>query len=175
MDQSAFYGIMSGIKLHAARSVVNAIKGRDGLGGPDSASGRMAYLVSLQFVIPATVSLLAQVAPDIPEVWRGTFAFAGLFGAIGIGLLAYEMRRATEARVLPVVLAAVGIPCYALALVVALKPSLVGSAGLALSPLEVEALLLSILVFLGVQEAWVVAMTPRQVKKSAPGPLTAAA
>lgn len=117
MDQSAFYGIMSGIKLHAARSVVNAIKGRDGLGGPDSASGRMAYLVSLHFVIP----------------------------------------------------------CYALALVVALKPSLVGSAGLALSPLEVEALLLSILVFLGVQEAWVVAMTPRQVKKSAPGPLTAAA
>jgi hypothetical protein len=40
----------------------------------------------------------------------------------------------------------------------------VADAGLTLRPIEVEGLIFSAIVFLGVQEAWVVAMTP--TKKS---------
>ena len=61
---------------------------------------------------------------------------------------------------MPWVFALVGVPLYALVLVVALSPALVADVGLDLSPIEVEGTLLTVLIFLGVQEAWFVAMTP---------------
>jgi hypothetical protein len=44
--------------------------------------------------------------------------------------------------------------------IVAFVPSVVADVGLTLSPIEVEGMLFSALIFLGVQEAWVVSMTP---------------
>jgi len=43
---------------------------------------------------------------------------------------------------------------------VAFAPTVVADVGLTLTPIEVEGLLFSTLLFLGVQEAWVVSMTP---------------
>jgi len=48
----------------------------------------------------------------------------------------------------------VAVPLYALVMVVAIMPSLVGSIGLA--PIQVEAILLILLVLLGTQSAWLV-------------------
>jgi hypothetical protein len=45
---------------------------------------------------------------------------------------------------------------------VAFVPSVVADAGLTLQPIEVEGMLFSALLFLGVQEAWVVSMTPAE-------------
>lgn len=45
-------------------------------------------------------------------------------------------------------------------IVVALFPDVVGAMNLSLAPIEAAGLLLSIVVVLGVQEAWFVSMTP---------------
>ena len=160
MDQSAFYGVVSAINFTLLGLWWVAVKDRDDLIGRHAASRRTAYLVSLQFVIPATVSLLAQVAPEEKTVWRIAFAGGGAVGAIAIAMLAQEIRMSTEARIAPVLFAVVGIPVYLLVVLVSFVPTLVTDVGLTLSPIEVEGLLFSALVFLGVQEAWVVSMTP---------------
>jgi cytochrome bd-type quinol oxidase subunit 2 len=164
MDQTAFYGVVSAINFTLLGLWWVAIKERADLRESDAAFRQMAYLVSLQFVIPATVSLLAQVAPGKPDVWRIAFSLAGIAGAVGVAMLAREMARQTQARIVPQVFAVVGVPLYVVVLVVALRPSLVGDVGLDLTPIEVEAVLLTVLVFLGVQEAWFVHMTPRRAK-----------
>jgi hypothetical protein len=97
-----------------------AIKDRADIGGNDPAGRRMAYVVSLQFLIPGTISLLSQVALD----------------------------KATD-----------------LALVAAVPPLGKALSGY-LTPLQVEAILLCLLVFLGVQAAWVVAMAPKAVAQT---------
>jgi hypothetical protein len=164
MDQAAFYGVVSAINFTLLGLWWVAVKDRAkiadaGLPGDGALSHRTAYLVSLQFVIPGTVSLLAQVAPDIAAVWRAAFAIAGIVGAVGIVLLANEIRRTSDLRLAPILFRVVGVPLYALVALVALVP-LPSALDGGLSPIQIEALLLTLLVFLGVQEAWVVSMTP---------------
>jgi hypothetical protein len=161
MDQSAFYAIVTAANFTLLGLWWVAVKDKTNVVGyGDAASRRAAYLVSLQFVIPATVSLLAQVSPEEKVIWRLAFGTAGVIGAIGIALLAQQIWVATTARFSPVVFAIVGIPVYALVVVVAFAPTVVSDAGLTLEPIEVEGLLFSALLFLGANEAWVVAMAP---------------
>lgn len=160
MDQSAFYGVVTAINFTLLGLWWIAVKDRISTGNTGARFHRMAYFVSLQFVIPATVSLLAQVAPDRSEVWRSAFAIAGIAGAVGIGMLAREMTRQSESKYVPMAFGVLGVPLYVLVLVVALWPGTVSDIGIELAPIEVEGLLLSVLIFLGVQEAWFVSMTP---------------
>ncbi len=163
MNQSAFYGVVSAANLTLLGLWWVAVKDRTNLvGHKDAASRRAAYLVSLQFAIPATVALLAQVNPGESAIWRVAFGSAGVVGAIGIALLVQQIWTGTVARFSPIVFALVGIPVYLLVVVVAFAPSMVADAGLTLKPIEVEGMLFSALLFLGVQEAWVVSMTPTQ-------------
>ena len=160
MDQSAFYGVVAATNFTLLGLWWVAVKDRDDLTGRDGRGSNMAYLVSLQFVVAAAVSLFAQVAPKITAVWRTGFSIAGLIGAIGIAMLAVQFRTHTEAKVMTWVLGGAGVPLYVLVFVVALFPDVVGAMNLSLSPIEAEGLLLSIIVVLGVQEAWFVSMTP---------------
>ncbi|MGV9711741.1 hypothetical protein ACWDTI_13880 [Gordonia sp. NPDC003424] len=162
MDQSAFYGVVAATNFTLLGLWWVAIKDRDDLGGPTGAGHQMAYLVSLQFAIPAAMSLLAQVAPEIAVIWRFAFAAAGFLGAVGIALLAYQFARRTDSIVLPWVFGVLGVPLYLAVVVVALWPGFTDAFDLALKPIEVEGPLLSLIVLLGVQEAWFVAMTPRR-------------
>ncbi len=163
MNQSAFYGVVSAANLTLLGLWWVAVKDRTNLvGHKDASSRRAAYLVSLQFAIPATVALLAQVNPGESAIWRFAFGSAGVVGAIGIALLAHQIWTATVARVSPIVFAVVGIPVYLLVVVVAFAPTVVADAGLTLKPIEIEGMLFSALLFLGVQEAWVVSMTPTE-------------
>ena len=162
MNQTAFYGVVTTINFTLLGLWWLAVKDRVDLLGRNAAARRTAYLVSLQFAIPATVSLLAQVAPDEPAVWRFAFSGAGVVGAIGIAMLAREIWVTTEARIAPVLFALLGVPLYVLVVAVAWVPSLVGDVGLTLKPIQIEGLIFSVIAFLGVQEAWVVAMTPRK-------------
>lgn len=159
MDQSAFYGVVSAINFTLLGLWWVAVKDRSGFAGNQSLSPRTAYLVSLQFVIPGTVSLLAQVAPDVAAVWRIAFALAGAVGGVGVVLLSGEVQRTSDLRVAPTLFRCIGVPLYVLVALVALVPLPAALDG-GLSPIQIEALLLSLLVFLGVQEAWVVSMTP---------------
>ncbi|MGA9103289.1 hypothetical protein [Aeromicrobium sp.] len=161
MNQSAFYGVVAGANLTLLGLWWVAVKDRTNLvGHKDAASRRAAYLVSLQFAIPATVALLAQVNPGEVAIWRFAFGSAGVVGAIGIALLAQQIWSGTVAKVSPILFAVFGIPAYVMVVIVAFAPSVVTDAGLTLKPIEIEGMLFSALLFLGVQEAWVVSMTP---------------
>ncbi|HJU98703.1 MAG TPA: hypothetical protein VJ644_12065 [Jiangellaceae bacterium] len=167
MDVSAFYAIVSAINFTLLGLWWVAVKERPDIGGPDAARRWMAYLVSLGFVIPGTVSLLAQVAPDEPVLWRASFAFAGVAGAVGTAMLGRALRDLTGEGLLVRLLWWVAVPIYLLVAVVAAIPGVPEALNLRLSSIEVEGFLLTLLVFLGVQAAWVVAMTPEGADESA--------
>ena len=158
MDQSNFYAVVAQINFVLLGLWWLAVKEGVGLLGDTAASRRTAYLVSLQFVIPGTVCLLAQVAPDITMIWRGSFGVAGAIGVVGILLLASEIRRTSDAKVAPALFRLLGVPLYLLVLIVAAFPH--AFVGEHFKPIQAEAALISVLIFLGAQEAWVVAMTP---------------
>ncbi|MGH8776167.1 MAG: hypothetical protein ACRDWI_13710 [Jiangellaceae bacterium] len=159
MDQSAFYSIVSAINFTLLGLWWVAIKERTDIRRRGVAGQRMAYLVSLGFVIPGTVSLLAQVAPDVPIVWRTTFTLAGLAGAVGLAMLAQSMLTVAGDTWLIRLLRYVGVPLYLLVALVAAVPGIPETLNLRLSSIEIVGFLLTLLVFLGVQAAWVVAMT----------------
>ena len=161
MDVSAFYAIVSAINFTLLGLWWVAVKERPDIGGTYAARRRMAYLVSLGFVIPGTVSLLAQVAPDEPILWRASFACAGVAGAVGTAMLGQALRDLTGEGLLVRLLWWVAVPIYLLVAVVAAVPGIPDALNLRLSSIEVEGFLLTLLVFLGVQAAWVVAMTPK--------------
>ncbi|MDP9793573.1 hypothetical protein J2S43_002085 [Catenuloplanes nepalensis] len=155
MDVGQFYAAVAGINFTLLGLWWVAVTERRQLreGGPRVR--RMAYTVSLQFLIPGALSLLAQVAPDIAAVWRTAFALAGALGAASILMLSPAVARENEmtrrgARLLRIF----GIPLYLLIAVYALIPF----QGMSLTPLQIEGIMLSLLVFLGAQTAWTVGM-----------------
>ena len=166
MDIDAFYAVVSGINFTLLGLWWVAIKERADIGGDNTAGRRMAYVVSLQFLIPGTVSLLSQVAPDKPLIWRLSFTIAGLGGAIGILLLTPSFARATGQESVARLLRWAAVPLYLLVALVAAIPPLARALSGYLTPLQVEAILLCLLVFLGVQAAWVVAMAPKAVART---------
>ncbi|AZG48597.1 hypothetical protein [Gordonia insulae] len=168
MDQSAFYGVVAATNFTLLGLWWVAIKDRDDLNGSSGPGRYMAYLVSLQFVIPAAVSLLAQVAPDIAAIWRFAFTVAGVLGALGVALLARQFARLTDSRILPWVFGVLGIPLYLAIALGAVWPGFADALGLALTPIEFEGLLICLIVILGVQEAWFVTMTPRRAQSAHP-------
>ena len=158
MDQSSFYGVVSAINFTLLGLWWVSVKDRRDREGESQASRRIAYLVSLQFVIPGTASLLAQVAPDLPLVWRLSFSAAGVAGGIGVAMLAREVHRTRDAPVVASLFALVGVPLYLLVIAAAVFPE--SFSGDQWRPIQTEAALVSLIAFLGVQEAWVVSMTP---------------
>jgi hypothetical protein len=125
---------------------------------PERGARRGAYGVSLHFLIPAIISLMALAAPGHSAVWRIAFGTAGVLG------LAEAVRRmAARVPVKPrgasialVVLAFT----YVLVALVAIDTSLPKDVGVRLRPLEVEGLLVSILLLAGVNLAWLAFTEP---------------
>jgi hypothetical protein len=152
MDVVAFYGIMAGLSFTllglwwvACLSRREWVTGRLGRG--------MAYVVSMHFVLPGAMSLLALVAPELPAMWRITFTTAGVLGVMGTLLIVAQVRRRAIRDVgVVVALQWVALPLYTLVAAVAALPEIVGWIGL--TPIQVEATLLVILIVLGTQSAW---------------------
>jgi hypothetical protein len=118
----------------------------------DPGRRRMAYNVSLYFMLPGIMSLVSILSSAATFIWRGTFAAAGLFGAVEAAYFALDRRQARPgwqllARWLTVVL-------YVVVVTVALVPTVLASSGISLKPIELEGLTLSLILFLGVNWAW---------------------
>lgn len=116
----------------------------------DRVTARMAYVVSLHFMIPAASSLLSLVAPDKAIVWRVVFVATGLSGAAG-ALLVVRSRHVTgwTPGTTSMVLA---LPVYLLAVLVALVPHV--STAVGLTALQVEGFLTSLILLLGLHAVW---------------------
>lgn len=118
----------------------------------DPAQRRMANSVYLALLVPAIMSLGAQIAPGIRIVWQAVFVTASIGGIIATIMIL----RATpnlqgrgfftgSGRWLTVAL-------YALILLTALRPESFGLVGL--TGLQGESIWVTLLIFLGVMLAW---------------------
>ena len=118
---------------------------------------RAAYSVHLSFLVPGIMSLGAMIAGDIKILWRLVFIVACGFGILAMIFLSVGASAGgakprggffiRQGRWLTILL-------YALIAIVAVQPTLVGTLGTSLKPLQVEGLLLTLLVFVGVSVAW---------------------
>lgn len=119
----------------------------------DSERRRMATSISLYFLLPGAMSLIALLGADIPPLWRTTFALAS-----GIGAILTFMGGLRSARLSGGALAAAGqwLGCalYLLVVAVAVTPPGITLFGTLFPPLLAAGLSLSLLVTLGVLLAW---------------------
>jgi hypothetical protein len=110
---------------------------------------RRAYGIALHFSVPGLMSLLALIDPASKSLWRASFAVAAVAGAVVLGLV-----RGPAPKVLGLASYLAAILLYVAIAIVAMSPGIVGDIGISARPVRVEALLLTILVFLGVNVAW---------------------
>ncbi|MEA2972836.1 MAG: hypothetical protein QOG82_1294 [Actinomycetota bacterium] len=134
---------------------------------------RRASAVSLHFALPGLMSLLSLSDPQNAGLWRVTFTLAGALGAVG---LAVVNRGPSLRRGGPIVRVIhwVSVALYALIAAVALAPGALDDLNVTAAPLRVEAILLSLLVFLGVTLAWLLMFEPGDdAPEAAPPPADA--
>jgi hypothetical protein len=114
-----------------------------------AAHRRRAYGVALHFSLPGLMSLLSLIDPASTVLWRVSFAVVAASGAVVLVLV-----RGSLPGWLGRVAYLAAVVMYALIAVVAAVPAVVADVGMSVRPLRVEALLLTILVFVGVNVAW---------------------
>jgi hypothetical protein len=110
---------------------------------------RRTYGVALHFSLPGLMSLLALVNPDSSALWRASFAVVAIGGAVV--LIAVRGPAVGKLGLAAYILA---IALYLLIGILAIAPRIVSGLGLEATPVRVEAVLLTILVFIGVNVAW---------------------
>jgi hypothetical protein len=110
---------------------------------------RRSYGIALHFSLPGMMGLLALVDAQSSVLWRASFAIIALGGA---AILVAVRGPAPDRLGLAAYLAAVVL--YLLIGIVAVAPHVVTGLGLTVAPVRVEAVLLCLLVFLGVNVAW---------------------
>ena len=110
---------------------------------------RRAYGIALHFSLPGLMGLLSLIDPASTTLWRTSFAIAAGGGAIVLALV-----RGPAPTWLGMASYAAAVLLYALIAIVAIAPSVVTHLGISARPLRIEAVLLTLLVFLGVNVAW---------------------
>ena len=110
---------------------------------------RRAYGIALHFSLPGLMSLLSLVDPASTALWRISFAIVAAGGVIALALV-----RGPAPTRLGVLAYLAAVVLYVLIALVAAAPSVVADLGVPARPLRVEAVLLTIVVFLGVNVAW---------------------
>jgi cytochrome bd-type quinol oxidase subunit 2 len=161
MDLSAFFGVVSTVEFALLGLWWVTVQTREDLRRREAQGLGMAYLVSLQFVVPGTASLLAQVAPDLQAVWRVSFAIGGVAGFAAIIALRPVLVASGESGVAKI-LTFGALPLYTVITVIAVLPNLFGSLNMRLDELQVEAILFCLTIFLSAQTAWAAAMAPER-------------
>jgi hypothetical protein len=153
MDLSTFFGAVSTIDFALLGLWWVAVQARPDLRRSESKAAQMAYMVSLQFIVPGTASLLALVDPAQAVIWRVSFAIAGVTGILAILLLVPAVASYGALGVTRF-LRLGAFPLYALMTLVAVVPGILSGK----HALQVEAVLFCLVVFLAAQIAWAAAM-----------------
>jgi hypothetical protein len=110
---------------------------------------RRAHGVAMNFSLPGLMSLLALVNPHSVLLWRVSFAVAAIGGTMILVVL-----RGVDTSWFGVAAYALAVILYVLVAVVAIAPSVVTGIGMTVAAVQVEAVLLTLLVFLDVNIAW---------------------
>ncbi|MEO7001074.1 MAG: hypothetical protein ABI068_04670 [Ktedonobacterales bacterium] len=131
---------------------------------------RMATNISLYFLLPGAMSLLALLSTGASFVWQAAFVVASGLGALETLLLllrdARTLVKTVALRAVALLVArAVGVLLYLVVFIVALFPGTAHSLNVA--PLLIAGTSLTLLVVLGVGLAWAYFMEPQTVKRAA--------
>jgi hypothetical protein len=125
---------------------------------------RRAYAVAMHFSLPGLMSLLALVDPESSVLWRVSFAIAAIGGAMAL----IALRGAAPGK-LGLTAYVSAIVLYLLIGLLAIAPHSLSRLGLQAAPVRVEAALLIILVFAGVNVAWLLLFEQAPSEYAAPG------
>ena len=120
----------------------------------DPGHRRMAYDLSLYFLLPGIMSLVSLLAVDVKILWRVGFSLAAILGAIETAYVLFSTRSEHTGTPLTRLGHILVFVLYVLIALVAIDPTLVTNAGLGLKPIEVEGILIVLLLFLGVNMVW---------------------
>jgi len=119
---------------------------------------QMAYNVSLYFILPGIMSLVSLLSGEAKFLWRGAFAMAGIFGLVEALRMALS---STQGRSVWVIMGRwFAVVLYGLVTIVAFVPEMVQGLGIPLKPIEAEGVMLSIILFLGVNFTWMMFVEP---------------
>ena len=149
MDLSTFYAVVAATCFTLVGLWWNVVE-RHREWATDPRARRHAGGVYLSFLLPGMMSVLAQIDPQEPLLWRGSFLLAGLVGLFStIGLMRVDRGRRVGgfARNRWVVAA-----LYLVVIALALAPSL--ARALSLEPLQLGGLLLVLLVAVAHALTW---------------------
>jgi hypothetical protein len=105
--------------------------------------------VAMHFSLPGLMSLVALVDPESSALWRVSFAITAIGGAVALIAL-----RGPAPGKLGLTAYTSAIALYVLIGTLAIAPHIVGRLGVEAAPVRVEAVLLTLLVFAGVNVAW---------------------
>ncbi|MEO6458541.1 MAG: hypothetical protein ABIO92_09775 [Chloroflexia bacterium] len=121
---------------------------------------RMAYSLSLHFFLPGIMCLVALVPDDARIIRRITFGLTGLLGLVATVLIVSTTKADTGSMRLIRVGEWLIAPLYAIIVLLAINPGIAQAVGIGLKPLEVEGLTIGVLLFLGVNLAWILLAEP---------------
>ena len=123
---------------------------------------RMATNITLYFLLPGSMSLLALLATTSRLLWQVAFILAALIGAVATVFFlraahASQWRNPWSLRIVTAA-SSLGLALYALVIVVALLPDLFRAMGT--TPLTVAGVAVTLLVIVGVTLAWTYFIEP---------------
>jgi hypothetical protein len=122
----------------------------------DSESNKqMSYVISLNFLLPGLMGVLALVDPQNAAFWRSSFAVLGIGGAVG----SYLVRRVPTGDRLGAAAYWTAIALYVIVAVLAI----IGGVDL----LRTEAVLLTVLIFVNFNIGWLLLFAPDQKPQTA--------
>ena len=155
-----FYGAFAQVTLTALGLWLVVVQTRHADWAASDHHRRRASAVSLHFALPGLMSLLSLVDSDSKVLWRVSFTLSALAGAAGLLLLAPRRRRGSRAPGVAGLVQRASAVLYVVIALVALFPGSLRRLGIRLAPIQVEAVLLSLLVFLGLGLAWMLLFEP---------------
>jgi hypothetical protein len=118
-------------------------------------SKRMSYVISLNFLLPGLMGVLALIDPQNAGFWRASFAVLGIGGAVG----SYLVRRVPTGDRIGAAAYWTAIGLYVIVAVLAI----VGGTDL----LRAEAVLLTVLIFVNFNIGWLLLFAPDREPQTA--------
>jgi hypothetical protein len=121
---------------------------------------RMAFHMSVSFLLPGTMSTVAILGLEKTWLWQTGFFIAAVLGALEAGAV---LRSAAPAMGAAWFRAAHGaaVLLYMLIGIVALDPKLPSRVGIDLTGIEAEAVMVSVLLFVSANVAWLLMARPK--------------
>jgi hypothetical protein len=117
----------------------------------DPGRRRHAYGIALFFLLPGVMGMLSAINSELEALWRVAFGVSAALGVLEIVLYLRSGHVYTRGAL---ALRACGVVLYVLIAAFAVRPELASDLGLGMSPREVEAIFLGLLIVVGVNLVW---------------------